>query len=78
MQLCGYLCFLSSVSPSNDLISIIFRLDFAAIKKLVDQVIGENPDTVRSFMTPKRRQYAHLFLGGMVCTTYGFLLLWFD
>ena len=78
MQLCGYLPFFSSVSLSNDLISIIFKLDLAIIEKLVDKVIGENPDMIRSFRTQKRRQFAHLFLGGMVCATYGILLLWFD
>jgi len=78
MQLCGHLPFFSSISRSNDLISIIFKLDLAAIEKLVDKLIGENPDTVRSFKTPKRRQFAHLFLGGILCTLYGILLLWFD
>jgi hypothetical protein len=44
----------------------------AEIEKLVDKVIKENPDTVRSFRNPKRREFAHCFLGGMV---YKFLYI---
>ena len=38
----------------------------AEIENLVDKVIDENSDMVRSFRNPKRREFAHCFLGGMV------------
>ena len=38
----------------------------AEIEKLANKVIEENPDKVRSFRNPKRRKFAHCFLGGMV------------
>ena len=44
----------------------------AEIEKLVDKVIEENLDTVRSFRNPKTREFAHYLLGGMV---YKFLYI---
>jgi len=38
----------------------------AEIEKLVNKVIEENSDTVKSFRNPRRREFAHCFLGGMV------------
>ena len=44
----------------------------AEIETLVDKVIEENPDMVRSFKNPKRREFAPCFLGGMI---YKFLYI---
>jgi len=44
----------------------------AEMEKLVDKVIEENLDVVRSYRNPKRREFAHCFLGGMV---YKFLYI---
>ena len=51
--------------------------DRAEIEKLLAKVIEENPDTVKSFRNPRRREFAHCFLGGMVITIYIFSLLIF-
>ena len=42
------------------------KYGLAKIENLVDKVIEENPDTVRSFRNLKRSEFAHCFLGGMV------------
>ena len=47
--------------------------DPAEIEKLVDKVIEENPDTVKSFRNHRRREFAHCFLGGMVYNYLYFL-----
>ena len=47
--------------------------DRAEIEKLVDKVIEENLDTVKSFRNPRRREFAHCFLGGMVYNYLYFL-----
>ena len=50
-----------------------FKGDRAEIENLVDKVIEENPDTVKSFKNPRRREFAHCFLGGMVYNYLYFL-----
>ena len=52
----------------------------AEIENLVDKVIAENPDNVRSFRNPKRREFAHCFLGGMVykCLYIITFNVWFE
>jgi len=47
--------------------------DRAEIEKLVDKVIEENLDTVKSFKYPRRREFAHCILGGMIYNYLYFL-----
>jgi len=42
------------------------KLGRVEVEKLVDKVLKDNPDTVRSFKNPKKRDFAHCYLGGSV------------
>ena len=48
-------------------ICMTLKLARVEIEKLVDKVLKDNPDTVRSFRNPKKRDFAHCYLGGSVC-----------
>lgn len=38
------------------------------VEKLVDKVVKDNPDTVRSFKNPKKGDFAHCYRGGSAMT----------
>ena len=46
------------------------KLGRVEIEKLVDKVLKDNPNTVRSFKNPKKRDFAHCYLGGSVHTFF--------
>ena len=43
-----------------------YYLIISEIEKLVNKVIEKNPDTVENFRNPRRTEFAHCFLGGVV------------
>ena len=67
MYQCEFLHFFSFKFPDQMIyFKWLFKGGCDEIEKLVDKVIEENLDTVKSFKNPRRREFAHYFLGGML------------